>query len=115
MKRIKRVFGRRKNREVLPKSALGGLEQASENVPRITNETVAAHREDVLSSARKYIYPLQHSKHRIVMVSTGLFILMTIMFFTYCLLALYSWQGNSAFLYRVTQVIPFPVAKVGPD
>lgn len=85
----------------------------SERVPRITNETVAAHREEVLGSARKYIYPLQHSKHRIVLISVALFILTVVIFFTYCTIALYRLQSNSTFLYRVTQVIPFPVARAG--
>lgn len=84
-----------------------------ESVPRITNETVAEHREEVLKSARKYIYPLQHSKHRIVLVSSGLFILTIVAFFAYCTLALYRFQGSSTFLYRVTQVIPFPIARTG--
>lgn len=84
-----------------------------EKVPRITNETVAEHREEVLKSARKFIYPLQHSKHRIVLVSSGLFVLTIVAFFAYCTLALYRFQGSSTFLYRVTQVIPFPIARTG--
>ncbi len=87
---------------------------ASESVPRITNETVAAHREEVLSSARKYIYPLQHSKHRIVLVSTALVLLAVVVFFVYCVFALYRFEHTSTFVYRVTQVIPFPIAKAGP-
>src|SRR5947207_5990262 len=43
-----------------------------ENVPQITNETIAEHREDVLSGARKYIYPLAHSNHRIVVITSVL-------------------------------------------
>lgn len=85
----------------------------AENPLRITNETVAEHREKVLSRARKYIYPLQHSKHKIVLVSTGLFVTALIGFFTYCTLALYRFKATSDFLYGVTQVIPFPVAKAG--
>lgn len=88
---------------------------AENGVPRITNETVAEHREEVLSSARKYIYPLQHSKHRIVLITTGLFIALFVGFFTYTTLALYKFKSNTAFLYGVTQVIPFPVAKAGKD
>lgn len=82
---------------------------------RITNETVAAHREEMLGHARKYIYPLQHSKHKIVLISTTLFIITVVAFFSYSLVALYRWENSSTFLYRVTQVIPFPVAKVGSD
>lgn len=88
-------------------------EPESQEPPRITNETVAEHREEVLSSARKYIYPLQQSKHKIVLITTTLVILASVSFFTYCILALYKLQNTSAFMYRVTQVIPFPIARSG--
>lgn len=83
------------------------------SVPRITNETVAAHREEVLSGARKYIYPLQHSKHRVVLISTGLFIAAVIAFVSYTVISLYRLQKSSTFLYRVTQVLPLPIARTG--
>lgn len=89
------------------------FESDDDNPLRITNETVAEHREKVLSSARKYIYPLQHSKHKIVLISTSLFVVAVISFFTYCTLSLYKFKSTSDFLYAVTQVIPFPVAKAG--
>lgn len=81
--------------------------------PRITNETVAEHREEVLSSARKYIYPLQHSRHRIIIITVSIFIAFVLAFMTYTLLALYRFHTTSTFMYRVTQVIPFPVARAG--
>ncbi len=90
-------------------------EVQDESVPRITNETVAEHREKVLGSARKYIYPLQHSKHKIVLISSALFIAALISFFTYCTLELYRFKSTSGFLYGVTRVIPFPIAKAGSD
>ena len=87
--------------------------EQAERLPRITNETVASHREEVLSGARKYIYPLQHSKHKVVMITTSLFIVAVLSFFSYCVIALYKLQSTSTFIYRVTQVIPFPVAREG--
>jgi hypothetical protein len=87
------------------------LQEAISSIPRITNETVAEHREEVLSSARKYIYPLQHSVRRIVAISTAIFAALLVGFFVYCLLALYRFGSTSIFVYRVTQVLPFPVAK----
>ncbi len=89
------------------------LLQAIQGIPRITNETVAEHREEVLSSARKYIYPLQHSAHRVVIISVSLLTALIVAFFAYCALALYRFHTTSTFVYRVTQVIPFPVAKAG--
>src|SRR5580704_4205385 len=68
------------------------VSEALQNVPRITNETVAEHREDVLGSARKYIYPLQHSKHRVVRISVSLFVVVLVCLFAYCGLALYKFQ-----------------------
>ncbi len=88
-------------------------EKAPKTVPNITNTTVAEHRDEVLSSARKYIYPLQHSKHKIVLISASIFIATLIAFFSYCTLALYKMESTSGFLYRVTQVVPFPIARIG--
>lgn len=105
IKKLKNLAAKRPLRKKEP--------QLRESVPRITNITVAAHREEVLGTARKYIYPLQHSKHRIVLISTGLFIVTIVAFFSYATLALYKFQSNSTFLYRVTQVFPFPIARAG--
>lgn len=87
----------------------------SDGQPRITTDTIAEYREEVIGSARKYIYPLQHSKHRILLISTSVLVAGVIGFFAYCTLSLYRFRGNSTFLYRVTQVLPFPVAKAGDD
>jgi hypothetical protein len=97
------------------KDATERYSEAVQNLPRITNDTVAAHREEVLSSARKYIYPLKHSKHRIVSVTISLLVIGVAIFCVYCGLALYKFKSTSGFLYGVTQVIPFPVAKAGPS
>lgn len=80
---------------------------------RITNETVAARREEVLGSARKYIYPLRASKHRVVKASIAVFIGAVLGFFTFCLADLYKFQSTSTFIYGMTQVVPFPVAFIG--
>ena len=91
------------------------ISEAIQNLPRITNETVAEHREEVLSSARKYIYPLSHSKHRVVKISVTLLVAAIVLFFAFIILALYKFQSTSGFVYGVTQVIPFPIAKAGPS
>jgi len=83
------------------------------DVPRITNQNITEHREDVLSGARKYIYPLQHSKHQIVTITIGIIITAIIGFSVYCSLALYHYYQSNTFLYRITQIVPFPIAKVG--
>ena len=94
------------------KSAEQKVDDALSGVPRITNETVADHREQVLSGARKHIYPLQHSKHSIVKISVAIGVSVVLAFFVATGLALYKFQNTSTFMYDVTRIIPFPVAKV---
>ena len=84
-----------------------------EGVPRITTENVTEHREEVLSGARKYIYPLAHSKHRIVVITSTILGLAVAVFLIYCVVGLYRWYQYNGFLYRVTQVAPFPIARSG--
>lgn len=87
--------------------------EAFANVPRITNDTVAEHREEVLAGARKFIYPLQHSKYSVIRISAVLLAVVVIAFFSYVGLSLYKFQSTSNFVYDVTRVLPLPVAKAG--
>lgn len=89
------------------------ISQAIENLPRITNETVAEHREEMLHSARKFIYPLQHTRTRIVKISVSLFVVLLLVFVGFVLVSLYKVQSASTFMYGVTRVLPLPVAKAG--
>ena len=104
---------RQKIAEKRGKSAEQKMTEAINTVPRITNETVGEHREEVLSSARKYIYPLQHSKHKVVRVSLILLATAVAAFFVLTTLSLYKFQSTSAFTYDVTRILPFPAAKAG--
>lgn len=88
-------------------------EAESAALPRITNETVTQHREEVLGGARKYKYPLRQSRHKIVVVSVALLVAVIIGFTSYVLLNLYKFQSTSTFMYKVTRAVPFPVARVG--
>lgn len=110
---IKKVLAKRPARR-FKKNPSQTLQQAIQGIPRITNETVAEHRDEVLSSARKYIYPLKHSARRVVVVSSLIIATAVVTFFSYAFLALYKFHSTSTFIYRVTQVVPFPVAKAGP-
>lgn len=82
---------------------------------KITSDNIALHREEVLGSARKYIYPLRHSKHRLVTVSISLISIAIIAFFAYSALALYKFKTTSNFIYQVTKVVPYPLARIGTD
>lgn len=86
---------------------------SDENVPRITSETITEHREEVLKGARKYIYPLAHSKRRIVIITTTIVVGAIVALLIYCVLGMYRYYQYNAFLYRVSQVVPFPIARFG--
>jgi parvulin-like peptidyl-prolyl isomerase len=51
----------------------------------------------------------------VVRISVSIFIGVLLAFFVLCTLSLYKFQNTSAFMYDVTRIIPFPVAKAGPN
>jgi len=104
-KRPKLPFRRRRPEEK--------VSEALSDVPRITSDTVEEHREEMLSGARKYIYPLTSSKRHVVRNSVLILLLVVAVFFAACGLALYKFQSTNGFIYGVTKVVPFPVAKTG--
>lgn len=89
-----------------------GSKQEEAPPSRITNETVAEHRERILAGGRRYKYPMQYARHRLVIVTVSITIA------TILLIALFGWwqlyivQSNNPILYRVTQIVPIPVASV---
>ena len=119
-KKLTKISPKLKKPKKLPKLSLKRrpkpeekISEALKSVPRITNDTVEEHRAEMLSSARKYIYPLTSSKHHVVRNSILLLLLVVIVFFISCGLALYKFQSTGGFIYGVTEVVPFPVAKAG--
>lgn len=85
---------------------------AQQSPMRITNETVAEHRERILAGGRKFKYPLQTPKHRIVLVTVLIVVLTVATFFGVFTWGLYLAQNTSQFTQRLTQVLPYPVASV---
>lgn len=87
--------------------------QEEEDRPsRITNETVAEHREQILAGGRRFKYPIQVAKHRLVIVSVLIGIVTLILLVLVGYQQLYMAQNTSKFMYRLTQLIPVPVASV---
>ena len=89
-----------------------GEEPKTELPDRVTSETVEAHRKEVLSASKRFIYPLTHSKHKVALISTALFVLVVVAIFGFTSLMLYRYQRTDDFAYRVSQIVPFPVARV---
>jgi len=79
---------------------------------RITNETVAEHRERILAGGRRFKYPVQYARHRLVFNAIIISIVAAIIIAVVGWWQLYPAQNTSAFIYRVTTVLPLPVASV---
>lgn len=97
---------------VKPEDKLKGL---LSEVSKITEETLPEHREEVLGSARKFIYPLKQSRRHFVRLSLAILSLAIVLFLAYTVFELYYFQSTSDFVYSVSEVIPFPVARAGPS
>ena len=79
---------------------------------RITTDTLAEHREKILAGGRRFKYPVQYARHKLVynaiIISVAAFILIIVTGWW----QLYIVQNTSDFMYRVTRVIPVPVASI---
>ena len=79
---------------------------------RITNETVAEHREQILAGGRKFKYPHQYERHKIVFNVVLIAIVTVVLLAVIIWWQLYPAQNTSTFFYRVTRILPVPVASV---
>lgn len=79
---------------------------------RITNETVAEHREKILAGGRKFKYPHQYVRHKLVINAILISFAVLILAMLVGWWQLYKAQDTSEFMYRVTRVLPLPVASV---
>jgi len=84
------------------------------DAPRITNDTVAEHREQVLSEARRFIYPLR-SRRRIVITSVSIVLGLIALTILLTGLMLYKFQSTNGFAYNISKLVPFPIARVDGD
>lgn len=90
--------------------------QEEEDRPsRITNETVAEHREQILAGGRRFKYPIQVAKHKLVIISISIGIVTVVLLILLGWQQLYLAQNTSKFMYRLTQLIPVPVAAVDSE
>lgn len=86
--------------------------QASEAPHRITNETVAEHRERILAGGRRFKYPMQYARHRLVIITIIISVVASIAISGIIWWQLYPAQNTSTFFYRITRVLPLPVAQI---
>ena len=90
---------------------LPGKKAGSESL-RITNDTIAEHREKILAGGRKFKYPLQYSKHKILINTLVIVAVAVVAFAIWLWVMLYKQQSTDDFYYNATQILPLPVANV---
>jgi len=79
---------------------------------RITNDTVSEHREKVLADGRKFKYPFQYAKYKIVINTIIVVIITIIVFSSWLWYMLYQKQATSDFFYSATKILSLPIANV---
>lgn len=79
---------------------------------RITNDTIAEHREKVLAKGRRHKYPVQYTKHRLVWVTAIVSFIVLILFAAAVWLQLYVWRDTGDLAYRIVRIAPLPVASI---
>jgi hypothetical protein len=82
---------------------------------RITNETVAEHRERILAGGRRFKYPMQYARHKLVFNTIIITIVALLLVTLVGWWQLYLVQNTNTFFYRVTRVLPLPVASVDSE
>lgn len=102
----------KEKRKSLKKKILKKSNTQETQVAKITNTTLEEQRKEILNKGKKFKYPVQYSKNRLVgnALIIALVILITGSGLLWC--QLYKVQNTGEFIYRFTTVIPFPVANV---
>ncbi len=82
------------------------------NAKKTEQQKVDERREEVFATGRKFKYPLQFTKHRIVINTILIATVVIGIVFIGGWLALYRFNMYSDMLFRITKIIPAPVATV---
>lgn len=82
------------------------------NDKKTEQEKVDERREEVLATGRKFKYPLQWTKHRVVVNTVLIAVVVFAIIVTSGWLSLYQFGMTDDMLFRVTRILPVPVANV---
>ena len=87
------------------------LKKAKE-APKTEREKVEERREEVLAKGRKFKYPLQYTKHKLVINTVLVAAVAVVAMVAAGWMMLYQFQDTGDMIYRVTEILPVPVAEV---
>lgn len=78
----------------------------------ITQQNLEESRDEILAKGKKFRYPFQYAKHRLVIITILISIVALATFGFVGWIQLYKVQNTSDVMYRFTKAFAFPVAKV---
>lgn len=87
------------------------LKKSADKVRKTEREKVEERREEVLSRGRKFKYPLQYAKHKLVINTVIIAVVGVVLLVVAGWAALYKFQDTGDIMYRISLVVPVPVAK----
>jgi hypothetical protein len=100
----------KKNKIAELKSKLPTGDKASKGP--IVEANIEEHREQTLKSAKKFKYPMQQAKHKILAGAVAVFVLALVILVTASWWQLYDRQNLGDFYYTATKFVPISVADV---
>jgi len=92
------------------KKLIPGRKKKEENP--LKRQTVEENREIVLEQGRKFKYPVQYSKHKVLINALIVGVVVIALFLVFSWWMLYRVQTLGDFFYTATRIIPIPVAMV---
>lgn len=96
----------------LHKKLVQKLPLQRKNLPNLNNDTLDEYRQKIIASGRKFKYPLQYSRHRVLIISLIAVVAALIAFLGFLWFMLYPAQNSDDLYYHATRVAPIPVANV---
>jgi len=91
------------------------MKSLSKKEKKTEQEKVDERREEVLATGRKFKYPLQWTKHRIVVGTVLIALVVVAVIVTSGWLALYRFNMTDDMLFRITKILPVSVAAVDDE
>lgn len=93
-------------------SFLAKKKPQKDKIVRITNDNLEEKRDEIIAKGKKFKYPFQYTKHRLVINAILIAVAMLVLFVAYGWFELYQKQNTGDVAFRFTRVLPLSVAKV---
>ena len=79
---------------------------------RITNDTLSDFRQGVIERGRKFKYPIQYERHKVVINAMIVALLTLVVLIVLTWWGLYRSNANNLVLFKLTQILPIPVGEI---